>query len=120
MLFTDEPLYSGNEEFRVMRISASYGHGEGVVGNLGIATDTVTILISDAHPDQLYVLYDNKMKRNGLPLSKTLMVFHCKKLKILSSFRVDELYLPRCLHDFIIGECLLRNSSITCPQTWKL
>ncbi len=35
VLFTDEPLSSGSGGFRVMRISASYGHGEGVVGNLG-------------------------------------------------------------------------------------
>ncbi len=66
VLFTDEPLYSGGETFRVMRISASYGHGDGVVGNQGVATDTATLLISETHPDQLYVLYDNKKKTERL------------------------------------------------------
>jgi hypothetical protein len=40
VLFSNEPLYIGNEEFRMMRLSATRGHGEGVVGNQGIATDT--------------------------------------------------------------------------------
>ena len=62
VLFTNEPLYVGGEKFRVMRLSASYGHGEGVVGNLGIASDTALILRSEAHPDKLYMLYDNREK----------------------------------------------------------
>ncbi len=66
VIFTNEPLYIGDEKFRVMRISASYGHGEGVVGNQGIATDTALLLISAAHPDQLYVLYDNQHKPTRL------------------------------------------------------
>lgn len=66
VLFTNEPLYVGKEEFRVMRISATYGHGEGVVGNQGIATDTVLILQSVDHPDKLYVHYDNQHKPERL------------------------------------------------------
>lgn len=66
VLFSSEPLYVGGEKFRAMRMSGTYGHGEGVVGNQGIATDTVLILISEAHPDKLYILYDNEMKPERL------------------------------------------------------
>ncbi|MBA2726802.1 MAG: hypothetical protein H0U49_01335, partial [Parachlamydiaceae bacterium] len=66
VLFSNEPLYIGNEKFRVMRISATYGHGEGVVGNKGIASDTALILQSASQPDQLYVLYDNQLKPTRL------------------------------------------------------
>lgn len=62
VLFTSEPLYTGGENFRTMRISATYGHGEGVVGEQGIACDTVLLLLSEANPDKLYVMYDNKEK----------------------------------------------------------
>lgn len=66
VLFTSEPVYVGGEKFRAMRISATYGHGEGVVGNQGIATDTALILISEAHPDKLYIMYDNQEKTERL------------------------------------------------------
>lgn len=66
VLFTNEPLYIGDEKFRVMRISASYGHGEGVVNSQGIATDTVFLLRSEVNPDQLYILYDNQEKLERL------------------------------------------------------
>lgn len=70
VLFTTEPLYVGGEKFRVMRMSATYGHGEGVVGAQGIATDTALLLISEKHPDRLYVMYDNKEKTERLaPIS---------------------------------------------------
>ena len=66
VLFTNEPLYIGKEKFRVSRLSATFGHGEGVVGNRGIATDTVLILQSESRPDQLYILYDNQKKPERL------------------------------------------------------
>jgi hypothetical protein len=64
--FSSEPLYVGNERFRTMRISATYGHGEGVVGTHGINTDYFLILYSDAHPNQLYVIPSIKNKRHRL------------------------------------------------------
>ena len=64
--FTNEPLYVGSEKFRAMRISLTYGHGEGVVGGVGIPTDSVLVLHSEAHPDQLYFVYDNQLKRERL------------------------------------------------------
>lgn len=70
VLFTSEPLYVGGEKFRVMRLSATYGHGEGVVGNQGIASDTALVLTSQAHPEKLYILYDIQVKAERLaPLS---------------------------------------------------
>lgn len=66
VLFSTEPLYVGNECFRAMRISASYGHGEGVVGGAGVGTDTVLVLVSEKDPEKLYVLYDNADKPKRL------------------------------------------------------
>lgn len=66
VLFTNEPLYIGGEPFRAMRLSASYGHGEGVVGEQGIGTDTITVLFSLSQPDKLYILYDNHEKPERL------------------------------------------------------
>jgi Pyruvate phosphate dikinase, PEP/pyruvate binding domain. len=68
VVFTNEPLYIGEEKFRVMRISASFGHG--VVGNQGIATDTVLLLRSESQPDELYVLYDNQKNNPLSPATK--------------------------------------------------
>ncbi|MCB1213813.1 MAG: hypothetical protein KDK40_05870, partial [Chlamydiia bacterium] len=62
VLFTNVPLYIDNESFRMMRISATYGHGEGVVGNQGIASDTFTVLISASNPQELYILSDVQEK----------------------------------------------------------
>jgi hypothetical protein len=64
--FTNEPLYIGDEEFRAMRISLTYGHGEGVVSQEGIATDSVLILQSQSHPDKLHFIYDNQLKNERL------------------------------------------------------
>lgn len=66
VLFTNEPLYVGNEKFRVMRISGAFGHGESVVGNQGVNSDTVLIFVNEANPDKLYVLYDNREKPTRL------------------------------------------------------
>lgn len=66
VLFTNEPLYIGKEKFRAMRLSATYGHGEAVVKNKGIGTDSVLILISESQPDQLYYLYNNQKKPERL------------------------------------------------------
>ncbi|MBA3603259.1 MAG: hypothetical protein H0W50_06390 [Parachlamydiaceae bacterium] len=66
VLFTNEPFYTGNESFRVMRLSATLGHGEGIVGNQGIACDTALILISQVDPSKLYIVYDNKAKPERL------------------------------------------------------
>lgn len=62
VVFSNEPMFSGNEKFRVMRINAAYGHGEGVVGEHGIATDTYTVLISESNPENLYIIQDIQTK----------------------------------------------------------
>lgn len=49
VLFTNEPLYT-NGTFRIMRISSSYGHGEAVVNNLGLAADTFLLVDSAKEP----------------------------------------------------------------------
>ncbi len=66
VLFTNEPLYVGTEKFRVMRLSCTYGHGEAIVQNLGIASDTILILHSLADPGKLFILYDNQPKKMRL------------------------------------------------------
>ena len=66
VMFTNEPTFIGGEEFRVMRLSVTWGHGEGVVGSQGINSDTVLILNSVAHPGKLYILADNNEKPERL------------------------------------------------------
>jgi hypothetical protein len=66
VLFTNEPIWVGGEEFRVMRLSATYGHGEGVVGNQGIAGDTILVLNSLSNPGELHIIYDNQNKPTRL------------------------------------------------------
>lgn len=66
VLFTNEPLFVGTEKYRVMRINGAYGHGEAVVENRGITTDTVLLLHSQSDPDKLYVFYDNREKKGRL------------------------------------------------------
>jgi hypothetical protein len=64
--FSSEPLWVGNEQFRIMRIDATFGHGEGVVGTQGIPTDSWLILHSATHPHRLYVIPDIKKKNERL------------------------------------------------------
>lgn len=70
VMFTNEPYYVGNnvgsDKFRVMRISATFGHGEGVVGAAGVATDTVLVLQSRSDPSKIYYSYDNQRKAERL------------------------------------------------------
>lgn len=66
VLFSNEPTYVGKEPFRIMRISATYGHGEGVVGAAGVRSDTITLLRSVKHPGQLYILEDIAAKPKRL------------------------------------------------------
>jgi len=63
VLFSSEPLYG---KFRAMRLSVTYGHGEGAVSGQGIATDTAILLHSETTPDQPYVIYNNQKKGNRL------------------------------------------------------
>ena len=100
VLFTNEPLYVGKEEFRVMRISASYGHGEGVVGNQGIATDTILILQSAAHPDKLHVLYDNQHKPERLA---PVMNKETGKVELKKIQNSEEMATQPVLNENLIG-----------------
>lgn len=108
VLFTSEPLNVGGESFRTMRISATYGHGEGVVGNQGINTDLALLLISEAHPDKLYILYDNKEKPERLAPVSTPDGTQLRKLPNLPSMQnspvLDEHLLHRLYLWGVIGE----------------
>ena len=66
VLFTNEPTWVGKESFRTVRLSGTHGHGEGVVGNKGIATDSVVMTQSLTRPTEIYTLYDLKKKPNRL------------------------------------------------------
>lgn len=66
VLFSNEPTYVGNEPFRLMRISATWGHGEAVVGAAGVKSDTILLLKSVKHPDRLYILENNQAKPKRL------------------------------------------------------
>ncbi|MEM1282164.1 MAG: PEP/pyruvate-binding domain-containing protein [Chlamydiota bacterium] len=111
VLFTNEPLYVGNESFRVMRISGTYGHGEAVVGNKGVMTDTVLILQSVTDPDKLYVLYDNEEKKtrlapSGDSVSETVELVKVKNPSELFNKRVfDDEMIARLYEWGLIAEC---------------
>jgi len=100
-----------------MRISATYGHGEGVVGNQGIASDTAFILHSEAHPDTLYILYDNKEKRERLiPMrdeatGKVTLhkVANSERLAITPALDADT--LVRLYHWGVVGEKYFNDST---------
>ena len=62
VMFSTEPLYVGEEAFHLTRISATFGHGNGVVANLGIISDTIHVLQSVSNPERLTILYDNQKK----------------------------------------------------------
>lgn len=67
VLFSNEPHYIGNQstndKFRTMRISCSYGHGDGVVGRKsGVNTEQVLVMQSRSNPEELYVVYTAKEK----------------------------------------------------------
>lgn len=66
VLFSNEPTYVGNEPFRLMRISATWGHGEAVVGAAGVKSDTILLLKSVKHPDRLYIVENNQAKPKRL------------------------------------------------------
>lgn len=108
VLFSCEPLYVGNELFRVMRISATYGHGEGVVGNKRIPCDTVLILISETNPSQLYVLYDNQEKPYRLAPVDTADGIELKKVANPEELRKKAALTPELLarlyHWGVVGE----------------
>ena len=81
VLFTQEPLYVGGEQFRVMRISATYGHGEGVVGGVGIGTDTILIAVSESNPDKINIMYENGDKSTRLAPVTTAEGIQLKHVK---------------------------------------
>lgn len=108
VIFTNEPLYVGSEKFRVMRISATYGHGEGVVGNLGIGSDTVLILQSALYPDRIYILYDNQPKEERLAPTASSMGTKLSKLtnpkEIVHERALSDQMLARLVNWGIIAE----------------
>lgn len=108
VLFSNEPLYIGNEKFRVMRISATRGHGEGVVGNRGIATDTALLLVSEVRPDRLYILYDNQEKPVRLAPVMTAEGVKLEKLanppELQRQPALDDVLLKRLYHWGVVGE----------------
>lgn len=70
VLFTNEPHYSeGN--FNVTTLSSSFGHGEGVVNNSGVKTDTFYMVSSPGNPGTIAKTINTQIKPNRLaPLRK--------------------------------------------------
>lgn len=70
VLFSNEPSYTGgslgSDQFRALCISASFGHGEGVVENLDIITDTALVLASRRTAGDTYEVYHNPEKPQRL------------------------------------------------------
>lgn len=98
VLFTNEPLFVGNEEFRIMRISASWGHGEGVVGNAGIQNDSILLVQPKTHPQEMFVLYDNKRK----PYRLAPQLTETGKLELVKMANPDPLITSRTLNQELL------------------
>lgn len=62
VLFSNEPDYT-EDGFRITKISASYGHGEGVVNNDKINCDTVFVLKSRRDATASLSIYQNHEKK---------------------------------------------------------
>lgn len=74
VVFSNEPAYT-NQEFSVMKVSCCFGHGEGVVGKRGIATETAFVVESLVESNKLYVWYDPQEKPERLaPVQKETKV----------------------------------------------
>lgn len=115
VLFSNEPLYVGNEPWRVMRISASFGHGEGVVGNQGVASDTYLLMASEAEPDKLYIMRDIKDKPERLaPIQKADGTVALGKVVNPSELRtkpaLSDEELIRLYHYGVVGEKFFEDS----------
>ena len=101
VLFTHEPLYVdvAKEQFRVMRLSATYGHGEAVVSNQGIGTDSILLMRSESKPDEIYYLYDNQRKTERLaPLLDNDGEVHLGKVKNPASLAHKQIFTTEQLH----------------------
>lgn len=60
--FSGEPLWVGNEPFRIVRVVATKGNGVAVVEAQGIPTDSWVILYSAIHPHRMFVVADIQKK----------------------------------------------------------
>lgn len=65
VLFTSEPTFSEGP-FSVMTLSTTFGHGESVVGNKGIACDRCYMTHSSIDPNKLVMSYQNGFKPTRL------------------------------------------------------
>ncbi|MCE5293323.1 MAG: PEP/pyruvate-binding domain-containing protein [Chlamydiales bacterium] len=95
VLFTNEPSYGGNERFRIMTLSASFGHGEAVVGNRGIQTDSYFLVESRVDPSEVYTLSNikDKKERLGPGLEKTANPTALQTTSTLSESMLKKLYI---------------------------
>lgn len=96
VVFSNEPIYT-NKEFSVMKISCGFGHGEGVVGKKGIATETAFVSQSLADNNKLYVWYDLQEKPERLaPVKKD------SKVELEAIENPPELVHQKALNDKMI------------------
>ncbi|MES2198674.1 MAG: PEP/pyruvate-binding domain-containing protein [Chlamydiota bacterium] len=65
VLFTHEPNES-EQDFFVTKISATFGHGTGVVSSCGVNSDTIHVVNSRIHFDKPLESYQNRVKENRL------------------------------------------------------
>ncbi len=101
VLFTHEPLYVdvAKEQFRVMRLSATYGHGEAVVSNQGIGTDSILLLRSESNPNEIYYIYDNQHKTERLaPILDSNGEVYLGKIKNPASLAHKQTFTIEQLH----------------------
>lgn len=73
VMFTRELDFEESEDprFRFTQISTTLGHGEGVVGHQGIATERIAVVESRATPGEAYIHYDHQRKPERLAPCRT-------------------------------------------------
>ena len=114
VLFSNELLYVGGEPFRIMRISATYGHGRGVVGGAeAVSADTYLVIQSERHPDKLYILRDIQVKRERLAPMQTDKGIELQKIQnppeLILKPTLDDQTIGRLFHWGVISETYIGN-----------
>lgn len=122
VLFTNEPIFVCKEKFHIMSISATFGHGEGVVGAAGVNSDTFLILRSTKHPERLYILEDLRSKpirlapRYDSSTKKTELTKVSNPQELANKPALDHRMLARIFHLGITVE----NAYKGCPMDMEI
>lgn len=98
VLLTNEPLFTGSEKFRVMRITAVIGHGEAAVSNQGIPCETFYVLQSKKEPRALYIIEESAYKTHRLAPQDGKLGFMINPEELVKAPTLDRETVERLFH----------------------